>query len=137
MVIIRNAENTKQTEGYLFIFKGIRKVFECAVLELPDRDNERNVSRIPAGVYQVKKHGSPKFGASLWIQKVPGRSEVLIHYGNYYTNTRGCILPGRHFVDINSDKLVDVTDSRRTMGDLLYHCDSEFQLNIIDEPIYA
>lgn len=136
-MIIRNAENTKQTEGYLMIFKGIRKVFECPVLELPDRGNQRNVSRIPAGSYRVIQHRSPSFGPSLWIQDVPGRSEVLIHYGNYYTNTRGCILPGRAFMDINKDGLVDVTDSRRTMGDLLSHCDREFQLCIIDEPVYA
>lgn len=132
-VLIRNNENTKQTEGYLLVFNGIRKVFECCVLELADKGNQQNVSRIPAGTYPVIKHRSPKFGPSLWVRNVPGRSEVLVHYGNYYTNTRGCILPGRQFLDINHDGLVDVTDSRRTMGELLSFCEDEFELTIIDE----
>lgn len=136
MVIVRNGESTRQTEGYLFIFKGIRLAFQCAVLELGDNHNRRSVSRIPAGAYQVKKHQSPKFGAALWVLDVPGRSEILFHWGNYNMDTRGCILPGRHFVDMNKDGDVDVTDSRRTMGELLHHCDTDFQLNIIDEPIY-
>ena len=133
-VIIRNAENTKQTEGYMLVFDGIRKTFECCILELSDKDNLRNVSRIPAGSYRVIKHLSPRFGPSLWIRDVPGRSEILIHFGNYYTNTRGCILPGKAFLDMNKDGLVDVTDSKRTMGELLSNCDKEFQICIIDEP---
>lgn len=115
------------------VFDGVDMVFNCVTLELPDRQNQRNISRIPAGRYRAIHHVSPRFGPSLWIKDVPGRSEILIHLGNYFTNTRGCILPGRAFADMNRDGELDVTSSRDTMTDLLSITPNTFQIDIIDE----
>jgi hypothetical protein len=66
----------------------------CYCLELPDRENRRNVSRIPAGQYVCKRVRSARFGETFEITNVPGRSGILFHVGNFPTDTHGCILLG-------------------------------------------
>lgn len=63
-------------------------------LELPWRDNGREVSCIPVGFYVCERHRSPKFGETFWVKGVPGRSEIIFHAGNWLVDTRGCILLG-------------------------------------------
>lgn len=101
--------------------------FSCKTLELPWLDNQKYVSCIPTGFYRARKHISPTFGESIWILDVPGRSEILIHFGNYAgsknpntgrPDTKGCVLVGKAFVDIDGDGKLDVTASKSTMGQL-------------------
>jgi hypothetical protein len=71
-------------------------------LELPWRDNQKNISCIPAGEYDVTIRISPRFGRVYWVLKVEGRTYILIHSGNWAgdvskdlnTHTNGCILLG-------------------------------------------
>lgn len=63
-------------------------------LELPWRDNRRNVSCIREGTYEWTTHISPRFGKCLQINSVLGRSHILVHAGNTVNDTKGCILPG-------------------------------------------
>lgn len=63
------------------------------------RDNKPNVSCVPEGTYQVKPHGweekTPFKYKQVWqLQRVPGRSAILIHAGNTHQDTEGCILVG-------------------------------------------
>lgn len=119
IIIDRIDANEYQTEGFLRLFDEKDEViFHCKTLELPWRNNERRVSRIPDGTYQAIKHQSPKFGNSIWIQNVPDRSEILIHLGNYNRDTLGCILVGKEFIDIDGDGQYDVTASKVTMDEL-------------------
>ena len=60
----------------------------------------------------------------------PDTTYILIHHGNYYTNTRGCILPGDSVADINGDGHRDVTSSKRTMDKLNELLPDEFQMII-------
>lgn len=72
------------------------------VIEPPWRDNRANRSCIPAGVYRVAPHVSPRYGRCLLVAEVQGRSHILIHAGNVggdvelgmHTHTKGCLLPG-------------------------------------------
>ena len=72
------------------------------VMEPPWRDNRRNRSCIPADVYDVVPHVSPRFGRCLLVTAVPERSHILFHAGNVggdverglHTHTHGCLLPG-------------------------------------------
>jgi hypothetical protein len=64
------------------------------IMELPYRNNEVGISCIKTGIYQVFSHNSPKFGKCFKIQNVEKRDEILIHKGNYPTDTRGCLLIG-------------------------------------------
>ncbi len=56
---------------------------------------ERKGVQIPAGVYEVGLYPSPHFQRLMPILKnVPGRADILIHWGNYPQNSDGCILVG-------------------------------------------
>ncbi len=70
-------------------------------VELPWRDNRRQASCIPPGVYQCALVNSPRFGRVYGVQNVPGRSHILIHAANlagditagWITQLHGCISP--------------------------------------------
>ena len=72
------------------------------VMEPPWRDNRPNRSCIPTGLYEVRPHRSPRYGACYLVADVPGRSHILVHAGNVggdvecglHTHTLGCLLPG-------------------------------------------
>jgi hypothetical protein len=66
-------------------------------LEPPWRDNEKNISCIPAGLYNCEFNISPKFGPTYEVMGVPNRSHILFHKGNFTHNTKGCILVGEQF----------------------------------------
>lgn len=79
------------------VLKGLSK--PLYTLENEWRDNKPMVSAIPTETYTCVPHGweagtkvsKPKTWA---LKNVPGRSDVLIHIGNYTKDTKGCILAG-------------------------------------------
>ena len=72
----------------------------CDLLELPWRENRRQVSCIPPGSYELRPWSSPKFRRALEVVGVPVRTAILIHGGNlagdvergWRTHSRGCPL---------------------------------------------
>lgn len=110
-----------------FHWKGFHR-YECETLELPWMDNRRNISCIPADVYEVVKHISPRHGECFEIQNVPNRTHILIHAGNYYTDIEGCILVGSWYADIDKDGNLDVARSKKTLKELLEILPDEFSL---------
>lgn len=87
------------TIGKLQLYNSQAKLlFECMTLELPYRDNKQQVSSIPSGSYQMKISNSPKFGTVYKILNVLNRSNILIHKGNYASDTQGCILLGQELL---------------------------------------
>ena len=79
----------------------------CRIVERPWLDNQRKISCIPTGKYQLGFYqaGSkfyPKYRTKfanigndrgmIIINDVPGRSHILIHRGNFPTNSWGCLL---------------------------------------------
>src|SRR5690554_544433 len=92
--IERYSDDGTQTLGTLYVITQWREIkYQCHVLELPWKNNARRISCIPTGRYEAIKHRSPRFGQSFWLLNVPNRSEILIHSGNFHTDTLGCILP--------------------------------------------
>lgn len=65
LVISRIQENQNQTIGRGELFNNHIKLFDFVTLELPWRNNEKNISRIPDNHYKAVKHQSPKFGNSI------------------------------------------------------------------------
>ena len=124
--------NKKQTCGrFILIGDNGEIVFQCASLELPWKDNKPNVSCIPEGKYNVSKRNSPKFGKDTFaINDVPGRSNILIHPGNFTREIQGCILLGERFSDIDKDKITDVVRSRAAINKAKSLADT-FELTII------
>lgn len=74
-------------------------------IELPWRDNLRQRSCIPAGVYRCAMLTSPRFGRVYGVANVPGRTHVLIHSANFagdvslgwQTQLQGCIAPFKRY----------------------------------------
>lgn len=133
LIINRLDYGENQTLGHLLAFDQLTKIYEAKSLELPWKENTQRISCIPAGNYAVKKHNSPNFGYCFWIQNVPGRSEILIHRGNFYTDILGCILIGDSFTDINNDGYLDVRNSANTVNHLVSLMPENFMIQIYGE----
>ena len=90
IILQRKREDRYGTHGVL-IYGGR---YICFTLELPWADNKRQVSCIPKGKYKCVAHNGPKYKGVWRLEAVPDRDDVLIHWGNWMKNTRGCILVG-------------------------------------------
>lgn len=98
VTITRGKSSDVGTFGVLKAERG-ELVFTCYTGELPWRRNERSVSCIPVGVYDVTRYVSQKFGHVYLVNDVPGRSGILIHPANHFgkrdygykTDVEGCI----------------------------------------------
>jgi len=96
--IFRLQRSDQGTAGLL-----VSEDFNCRTLELPWRDNRRQISCIPPGIYDVEIRLSNKYGRIYWVRRVPDRTYILIHSGNYAgdkskgykTHVMGCILLGK------------------------------------------
>ncbi len=135
-----NATLTRQhydryTRGKLVVSNG----FTCDTLELPWKDNAKQLSCIPAGVYKVVPRNSLKYSNHLHITGVTGRDFILIHWGNYAASAnpktgtpdiKGCVLVGYGYADLNGDKLPEIVQSRKAFNDLMAACPNGFELTI-------
>lgn len=66
----------------------------CYTIELPWKNNQRQVSCIPEGKYSLRRRYTPRFGWHLWVENVPGRDGILIHAANdALREIKGCIAP--------------------------------------------
>lgn len=130
LVIKRLSDDGRQTLGTGTLYDCDKKVFEFVTLEPPWRDNEKQVSCIPAGVYKVIPRKSPKYGNHYHVQDVNGRDYILIHFGNYAKDSTGCILVGKRFSDINGDGQMDITSSKVTLEKLLHFAPEGFTMVI-------
>lgn len=118
--IIRYSDNGKQTDGYAILMDAdCNVIFACLTLELPWKNNANNISCIPEGEYIAEVHNSPNFGKCLWLKEVEDRSEILIHPANYVHQLRGCIALGNTRLEIDNDGQLDVSQSRKTVNQLL------------------
>lgn len=95
ILIIRENFTDKSTIGQLFL-NGEKF---CDTLELPFKNNQKNISSIPAGNYDVRlrlaRESATRDYLHLMIKEVPDRSYILFHRGNSAKDTEGCILVGR------------------------------------------
>lgn len=115
VTIDRTKYTKKQVTGYLSA-KNAGATFTCKTLELPDLNNAPNISCIPKGTYNVIFTRSLKFPLGTYeIQKVPNRSGIRFHAGNYYHQIQGCVILGNALSDINKDGELDVINSRATI----------------------
>ncbi|UZR95336.1 DUF5675 family protein [Chondrinema litorale] len=133
-ILTRLYDDGKQTLGEWRIYEKENLLFECKILELPYKDNQSNKSCIPKGTYLVKKRHDQRSKFKyphLHIQNVVNRDWILIHVGNFYTQTAGCMLPGAFFYDLNKDGLKDVTSSEKTLSKMMELLPESFVLEIV------
>lgn len=102
----------------------------CVTCEPPWRDNQHNISCIPAGTYHFQPHDSNEH-PGVWIATdVPDRTGILIHEGNTIHDSKGCIIVGSTFGNI--DKLPAVLNSRATLQMLRSTLPDFFTVTIVE-----
>ena len=123
-LLLRQRTSDEGTFGTLRVYNGGALLYTCFTGELPDRDNLPNRSCIPVGMYTCQPWSSKKYPDHYHVMRVPGRSGILIHQGNFcgdiekglLSNVQGCILVGRQFGTIKGQQAV--LSSRLAMNDL-------------------
>lgn len=98
--LLRNNIGLECTLGVLFRFGD--RVY--TTLERPWKDNKKNTSCIPKGVYKVVRHNTHEYPNTWRLLNVPDREGILIHIGNYPQDTKGCILIGLEYASKTSIK---------------------------------
>lgn len=94
IVLQRGMPSAKSIPGEMFI--GGTHV--CFTLERPG-------VAILAGKYGIGLYDSPHFHRQMPILlDVPGRADILIHWGSYPTDSEGCILVGEQR-DLSTDEI--------------------------------
>ena len=115
VILTRLNDNGIQTTGVFDAYNNGKNMI-CYSLELPWKDNKRNISCIPKGTYKCTLYNSTKYGKVYKVLDVPGRTGILIHVGNYNSQIQGCLLLGNDLKDINKDGQKDVINSRLTLS---------------------
>ena len=94
LLLIRDTHSDTSTIGKLYLNGELM----CDTLENPWLDNQRNISCIPEGQYDVRirlaRESATRDYIHLLVQEVPKRSYILFHIGNTAKDTQGCILVG-------------------------------------------
>jgi hypothetical protein len=129
--MIRLHGDDVQTIGKLYLFDGMGKVLELWTLEPPWKGNARNISCIPEGKYDVRPRRSERFGDHFELMDVENRSYILVHAGNFFTDTEGCICVGLALADINNDQHPDVTRSKAALERLRKYAPNGFSLAVV------
>lgn len=105
------------TFGYLRLAEhGYRDVF---TIERPWSSNQRNVSCIPTGMYDIEKRHYHRGGYdALELLNVVDRTYILIHVGNTVADVRGCIAVGLRLACMDGTRW-GVGDSRAAFRELM------------------
>jgi hypothetical protein len=92
--LARGQPTAKSIPGELFV-GGVHAAY---TLERPE-------VAIPAGKYQITLYPSPHFHRLMpLLNDVPGRADILIHWGNFPENSDGCLLVGETR-DLSTDEI--------------------------------
>jgi len=128
--LTRKKHTTKQTLGIMDVYKDNTFVFALATLEREWANNKISTSCIPAGVYDILHYSSIKYNNVFELQETEPRTKILIHSGNYNTDTKGCVLVGEVHKDVNNDGLTDVASSVTALNRLRKICKNETNITI-------
>ncbi|RTK00155.1 hypothetical protein C3H36_03240 [Campylobacter jejuni] len=113
-------------------------LFECFSLEEDKEGVERNKDlRIPEGIYDLERHTGSIFNISgrkivagvkvlkdddfvinVYNEEVPLDRRILIHWGNTYKDTKGCILLG--LTKDNNESIGQSRQACKEFYDLMY-----------------
>lgn len=124
-IIQRLLSNDKVTLGVMLVDG--RPFF--TTLELPWKNNQNDISCVPAGTYKCVRTFSNHFKKDVFmLQNVPGRSAVEIHVGNKVEDIRGCIAIGMQY----SLAAYEIIHSGLAFDVFMKMMPTEFELTIKD-----
>jgi hypothetical protein len=76
----------------------------AVTLELPWRENQHDISCVPAGVYPLHRRMSPKHHCEVFeLENVPERANIELHIGNFIRDSLGCLLLGTKFATLDGE----------------------------------
>lgn len=127
--IIESTEKERLGVGSVIDERG-NVVFTFCTLELPYKNNQRQISSIDLGKYRVRKRFSEKYGNHFELISVKNRDKILIHIANFVRELKGCIAVGSAHKDIDNDGTKDLINSRKTLNKLNAIMPYEFELII-------
>jgi hypothetical protein len=132
LVVERFEDNGKVTLSNITLTDGKGILFTCAGMELPWKENNKQVSCIPKGTYNCNKRAKTVNipYEHVLINNIPNRSGVCIHKANFVRQLKGCIAVGSKHVDIDSDTIKDVTESGKTFNVLMQLLPNDFDIEI-------
>jgi hypothetical protein len=120
MTIILQRLTTSDSGTFGVLLIGGRPYY--TTLELPWKNNQKDVSCIPPGTYKSTRMFSEKFQKVLFVlHNVPGRDLIEFHIGNKIENTHGCVLLGSEF----SKTDYAIVDSRVAFDDFMIRMPAE------------
>jgi len=113
--------------------------FHCYTIEREWHNNQKNVSCIPSGQYNLVRHESPKFGNvyALIGQGISIHPEghnrwgILIHPANVQKELQGCIALGSALGSIHNEWAV--TSSRRAVNKFYALLENDSEPSLIIE----
>ena len=129
--ILRVAENE---HGTFSVLLWDQRPFAVS-LEPRWKNNEENISCIPSGQYMCSRVQSPTFGETFEVIGVPGRTNVLFHWGNRIVDTEGCILVAEEFGKLYGDDAV--LSSRRGFNELMKITKEMDGFNVLIRYVFA
>jgi len=132
--ILKREYLTDRTIGEMTVFIDGSEALRVYTLERAWLDNKRNESCIPEGTYKVIPNNTIKHPDSFRLPEVDGRTGILIHSGNYYYHSSGCILVGLKRIDLDKDNKPDISSSKDAMRKLFELIGvNNFELTIIQK----
>jgi hypothetical protein len=129
--LIRYGSTPMGTFGRLHILSAQKSgdsLFSCYTIERPWVNNERRVSCIPSGQYQLRKgtfHSTKEPYENYELMAVPGRTYIEIHIANRMTELLGCIGIGTRLFAIG--KTWAVKNSKNCHKSFMRHMEDFFQ----------
>lgn len=96
--IVRLRDTGQETLGALFVdglpwLVTLEPLWRGNISDQPPA----TASCIPAGEYELRWHHSAQFGRTVEIAGVKKRGGIILHPGNTWHDTRGCVLVGQRF----------------------------------------
>lgn len=109
----------------------------CKTMELPWKENRRNESCIPEGIYQVIKCAPTDSRPYEYLRllNVPNRSGILVHRITYVKDLRGCIGVGKILLPNGNHPASKMIRSGEALTELVTVLPETFSLRIIRKPI--
>ncbi len=116
--LIRERFGADYTFGSMYIDgEYFSRTLEDRVRDLGTEAKVYGQTAIPYGCYEVVLYPSPRFGRMLpLLVGVPHFEGILIHRGNYASDTHGCILVGER---VAHDMLVNSTPYEKQLVQLI------------------
>jgi len=129
--VYREKYTNKEVIGTCIVLKNGKFEGGFVTLERPWLNNKKNESCIPTGSYNVEHWNSKDHPNTFHVKDVKDRDYILIHSGNFYNNTAGCILLGGLVDDINNDGIKDILHSQEAINILNKICKDETDIKLL------